>query len=230
MRPVSLLLSGKAKARFDAFSDGVFAIVITLLVLELHVPSGKENLASVLGQEWPRYLGYFVSFAFIGGIWMAHSTVSHFIKAVDAALMRLNLTLLLCVSLLPFTTGILATHLFASFLPIDPVTEPQPGLGSERLAVVLFGVNLTLAALMMFLVIRHIDQTDELAADDVLEEQLKGFARGRRTAVILQALATVVGVFVPLVAVVVYLGLSVFFFVDPLWIERVRRRVRVRTL
>jgi uncharacterized membrane protein len=91
---------------------------------------------------------------------------------------------------------------------------------------VLFGVNLTLAALMMFLVIRHIDRTDELAADDVVEKELKGFARGRLSAVILQALATVVGVFLPTVAVVIYLGLSVFFFVDPLWIERVRRKVR----
>ena len=226
MSPGSLLLSEKTKGRFDAFSDGVFAIVITLLVLELHIPTGQEHLASVLGEEWPRYLGYFVSFAFIGGIWVAHSTVSHFIKAIDATLMRLNLVLLLCVSLLPFTTGILATHLFASFLPIDSITEPVPGLGAERLAVVLFGVNLTLAALMMFLVIRHIDRTDELAADDVAEEQLQGFLRGRRTAVILQAIATVVGFFLPVVAVVVYLALSVFFFVDPLWIERVRGRVK----
>ena len=226
MSPVSLLLSAKAKARFDAFSDGVFAIVITLLVLELHVPAGRQHLASTLGEEWPRYLGYFVSFAFIGGIWVAHSTISHFIEAVDATLMRLNLVLLLFVSLLPFTTGILATHLFASILPVDRITEPQPGFGPERLAVVLFGINLTLAALMTFLVIRHVDKASELAADDVVEEELKGFARGRRTAVILQALATVVGVFVPVVAVVVYLGLSVFFFIDPLWIERVRGKVR----
>jgi len=228
MSPVSLLLSDKAKARFDAFSDGVFAIVITLLVLELHVPTGRQHLASMLGEEWPRYLGYFVSFAFIGGVWVAHSTISHFIKAVDATLMRLNLVLLLFVSLLPFTTGILATHLFASILPIDPVTEPQPAFGPERLAVVLFGVNLTLAALMTYLVIRHVDKTDELAADDRVEEELRGFKRGRGTAVILQALATVVGVFLPVVAVVVYLGLAVFFFVDPLWIERVRRKVRNR--
>jgi uncharacterized membrane protein len=226
MSPVSLLLSAKAKARFDAFSDGVFAIVITLLVLELHVPAGRQHLASTLGEEWPRYLGYFVSFAFIGGIWVAHSTISHFIKAVDATLMRLNLVLLLFVSLLPFTTGILATHLFASVLPIDRVTEPLPGFGPERLAVVVFGANLTLAALMTFLVVRHVDKTDELAPDDRVEEELRGFTRGRGTAVVLQALATVVGVFLPVVAVVVYLGLAIFFFVDPLWIERVRRRVR----
>jgi len=225
MSPVSLLLSDKAKARFDAFSDGVFAIVITLLVLELHVPTGRQHLASMLGEEWPRYLGYFVSFAFIGGVWVAHSTISHFIKAVDATLMRLNLVLLLFVSLLPFTTGIMAAHLFTSVLPLDHVTEPQPAFGPERLAVVLFGVNLTLAALMTYLVIRHVGKTDELAADDRVEEELRGFKRGRGTAVVLQALATVVGVFVPLVAVVIYLGLSIFFFVDPLWIERVRQRV-----
>jgi len=224
MSPAPILLSDKSKARFDAFSDGVFAIVITLLVLELHVPTGKEQLARALGEEWPRYLGYLVSFAFIGGVWVAHSTVSHFIKAVDATLMRLNLILLLFVSFLPFTTAVLATHLFASILPIDHVTEPNPDLSSERLAVVLFGVNLTLAAFMNFLVMRHIDRTDELAAEDVVEEQLQGFVRGRRTAVLLQAIATLVGFFVPVVAVVVYLALSVFFFIDPLWIERVWRR------
>ena len=90
----------------------------------------------------------------------------------------------------------------------------------------LFGVNLNLAALMTYLVIRHVDKTDELAADDVVEEELQDFARGRLTAVILQALATVVGVFEPVIAVVVYLGLAVFFFIDPLWIERVRRKVQ----
>jgi TMEM175 potassium channel family protein len=225
MSAPTILLNEKSKGRFDAFSDGVFAIVITLLVLELHVPTGREHLARALGEEWTRYLAYLVSFAFIGGVWVAHSTVSHFVKAVDVTLMRFNLILLLFVSFLPFTTGIAATHLFASFLPVDHVTEPLKDLSSERLAVVLFGANLTLAALMNYLVMRHIDRTDELAADDVVEEQLQGFVRGRRSAVLLQALATVVGVFVPVVAVVVYLGLSIFFFVDPLWIERARRRV-----
>jgi hypothetical protein len=53
--------------RLEAFSDAVFAIAITLLVLELHVPTGQEALVSGLEHEWPRYLGYFVSFAFIAG-------------------------------------------------------------------------------------------------------------------------------------------------------------------
>jgi len=60
-------------SRLEAFSDGVFAIAITLLVLELHVPTGHEALVRGLGHEWPRYLGYLVSLAFIGGVWIAHS-------------------------------------------------------------------------------------------------------------------------------------------------------------
>jgi hypothetical protein len=60
--------------RLEAFSDGVFAIAITLLVLELHVPGRGEALVRSLEHEWPRYLGYFVSFAFIGGVWIAHTT------------------------------------------------------------------------------------------------------------------------------------------------------------
>jgi TMEM175 potassium channel family protein len=62
--PDRLLSTG----RLEAFSDGVFAIAITLLVLELHVPTGQEALVPGLEHEWPRYLGYFVSFAFIGGV------------------------------------------------------------------------------------------------------------------------------------------------------------------
>ena len=65
-------------SRLEAFSDGVFAIAITLLVIELHVPTA--HLVSGLEGEWPRYLGYFVSFAFIGGVWIAHSNLTRFIK------------------------------------------------------------------------------------------------------------------------------------------------------
>src|SRR5690348_15505742 len=133
-------------SRLEAFSDGVFAIAITLLVLELHVPTGQEALVKGLEHEWPRYLGYFVSFAFIGGVWIAHSNMTRFLKAADPDLMRLNLMLLLFVSFLPFTTAIAATHVFASNLSFHGLTESTT---AERVAVVLFGLNLTLAALML---------------------------------------------------------------------------------
>jgi uncharacterized membrane protein len=200
----------------------VFAIAITLLVLELHVPGRGEVLVRSLEHEWPRYLGYFVSFTFIGGVWIAHSNMTRFIKAVDPPLMRLNLTLLLSVSFLPFTTAIAATHLFASFLAFD---NHAAGTGlAERVAVVLSGLNLTLAALMVYLVIRHAARTPGVAAGDTAEEELQGFARERRAAVQLQAGATIVGVFLPVTAVAFYLAVSVLSVVEPLRRIRVRRR------
>jgi Endosomal/lysosomal potassium channel TMEM175 len=110
------------------------------------------GLLKGLEHEWPRYLGYFVSFTFIGGVWIAHSNLTQFIKAADPDLMRLNLMLLLFVSFLPFTTAIAATHLFASNLTFHEVTVSTP---TERVAVVVFGLNLTLAALMVYLMLRH---------------------------------------------------------------------------
>jgi len=207
--------------RLEAFSDGVFAIAITLLVLELHVPTGREHLLQGLGDEWPRYVGYFVSFTFIGGVWIAHSNLTRFIKAADADLMRLNLMLLLFVSFLPFTTGVVATHLFASNLSFHEVTIST---STERVAAVVFGLNLTLAALMIYLMLRHAGRTPGLAADDVAEEELQAFAKERRSAMLLQAAATVVGGFLPLAAVIFYLAVSVFFVIDPF--RRMRARAR----
>jgi uncharacterized membrane protein len=211
-------------SRLEAFSDGVFAIAITLLVLELHVPNGREALAEALGHEWPRYVGYLVSFAFIGGVWIAHSNMTRFIKAADPTLMRINLTLLLFVSFLPFTTAIVATHLFATFLPLSRETVFHPGTPAERVAVVLFGLNLTLAAFMVYRVIRYAARTPGMAADDVAEEELQAFSRERRAAALFQGGATVLGAFLPVVAIVFYLAVSLVFIVEPLGRIRIRTR------
>jgi uncharacterized membrane protein len=202
--------------RLEAFSDGVFAIAITLLVLELHVPTGQEVLVKGLEHEWPRYLGYFVSFAFIGGVWIAHSNLTRFIKAIDSDLMRLNLVLLLFVSFLPFTTAIVATHLFASNLTLHEVTVSS---SSERVAVVLFGLNLML---------RHAGRTPNVAASDLAEEELRAFGAQRRSAMLLQASATVVGAFLPLLAVIFYLALAIFYLLDPVRLVRTHGPGRAR--
>ena len=212
--------------RLEAFSDGVFAIAITLLVLELHVPTGHEQLVPGLEHEWARYLGYFISFAFIGGVWIAHSNMTRFLKAADPDLMRLNLVLLLFVSFLPFATAIVATHLLGSNLSFHELTVST---STERVAVVLFGVNLTLAALMLYYMLRHAGRTSAVAADDVAEEELQAFAVQRRSAVLLQASATVVGVFLPPLASAFYLVLAVLYVIDPIRLARTRGRRRART-
>jgi TMEM175 potassium channel family protein len=101
--------------RVEAFSDGVFAIAITLLVLELAVPKlrASESLWSALGEQWPSYAAYVVSFLVIGIIWANHHTVFTLIVTVDRMLLFLNLLMLLVVAALPWPTALLAEYLDA---------------------------------------------------------------------------------------------------------------------
>jgi uncharacterized membrane protein len=103
--------------RLEAFSDGVFAIAITLLVLDLAVPAREETpeggLAAALGREWPSYFAYLVSFLVIGIIWVNHHTVFDKVRQVDRPVLFANLGLLLVVSAIPFPTRLLAEYLTA---------------------------------------------------------------------------------------------------------------------
>jgi len=80
---------------------------------------------------------------------------------------------------------------------------------------------------MIYLMLRHAGRTPEVAADDLAEEELRAFAQQRRSAVVLQASATVVGGFVSLLAVVFYLALAIFYVIDPIRLIRTRSRRRV---
>ncbi|HEX4033860.1 MAG TPA: TMEM175 family protein [Solirubrobacteraceae bacterium] len=98
--------------RLEAFSDGVFAVAATLLVLDLavkgHTPPG--HLAHELGALWPSYATYVVSFMTIGIVWLNHHAQFRNIARADRTLMVINLVLLMLVTLTPFPTTLLATH------------------------------------------------------------------------------------------------------------------------
>ena len=98
------------KNRLEAFSDGVFAIVITLLVIELRPPELEdgESLAHALWQLWPNYLAYLISFAIIGVMWLNHHRMFEQVRIVDGGLLVLNLNLLLWMALIPFPTAVVA--------------------------------------------------------------------------------------------------------------------------
>lgn len=106
------------KGRLDAFADGVFAIVITLLVLDLAIPNVSENLMLVLTEQWPAFLAYIISFAFVGSVWITHSSVTALMKQETPYSYRLTLLMLFFVSLVPFTTKLMAFYL--SHPPIIP--------------------------------------------------------------------------------------------------------------
>jgi uncharacterized membrane protein len=120
------------RGRLEAFSDGVLAVAITLLVLDLHVETseGRPSLAHQLGALWPQLTAYVVSFLIIGVIWVNHHALCLLIGTVDRQLLFLNLVLLLFVTTLPFTTSVLADFI-------------REGGADARWAALLYGASNT---------------------------------------------------------------------------------------
>ena len=127
------------KARVEAFSDGVIAIIITIMVLELKVPHG-EYLDSI-APLWPVFVSYVLSFIIVGIYWNNHHHMLHAVKHVNGAVLWSNLHLLFWLSLMPFTTGWMGENHFA----------PLP--------VAVYGADLLMCAIAYFILVRALIAT-----------------------------------------------------------------------
>jgi uncharacterized membrane protein len=109
---MSSSLPGLSSGRVEAFSDGVMAIAITLLILDVKVPTaGEGSLTRALAHQWPSYAAYAVTFLVIGIMWVNHHFLFDRVRAVTRALLYLNLLLLMGIAFLPFPTALLAEYL-----------------------------------------------------------------------------------------------------------------------
>ncbi len=106
-------MAEKETTRTEAFSDGIFAIAITLLILDLRAPEAgtSAELWRKLGQLWPGYVAYLMSFTIIGIMWMNHHLIFRHIQRVDYRLTMYNVLLMLTIAFLPFPTGVLAHNI-----------------------------------------------------------------------------------------------------------------------
>jgi uncharacterized membrane protein len=199
--------------RLNSFSDGVFAIAITLLVFEITVPKEDVPLLPALRELWPEFLGYYISFAFIGGIWITHSGVTKYMKRGDTAAYALDLVLLLLVGMLPFTTTLMVTRL----------TGADAGI-----ATLLYGVDLLLASLVLSLLSLYVAREPTLLVDTIAEGTLRRVARRRWATIGLNVVAIVVALIAPRVAVGLYVVVSTLLLVIPLLGLR-RHRMQRRT-
>lgn len=109
--PEHVLEGEEGTGRIEAFSDGVFAIAITLLVLDLKVPSVASDLGGALRRQWPGYLSYVVSFIIIGIIWAQHHQLFRHIKRTNHLFLLINVVFLMWVASLPFPAALLSAYL-----------------------------------------------------------------------------------------------------------------------
>jgi uncharacterized membrane protein len=198
-------------ARMEAFSDGVFAIAITLLVLEITIPPGYEGhlLTGVLSQ-WPSYLAYLVSFATVGAIWLSHNAITHYLHSVNTTFLRLNLGLLLLVSFLPFPTKLLAENLGSR--------------GDEKVAATIYGITL-LAATSLLSVLWLQAVRANLVHPTADDEEIRVLTKRLRPSLALYIALIIVSLFIPLVAVIGYLAVA-FILIFPI---KLRRREKAKT-
>jgi uncharacterized membrane protein len=125
------------KNRIEALSDGIFAIVMTLLILELHVPNLPSTAPNVevtpaLLALWPKFVSYLVAFVSLGVFWVGHHVMYHAVRRADRMLLWLNIAFFMFVSLLPFSTSVLNAFPRALIAPF------------------LFGANLALVGWLLF--------------------------------------------------------------------------------
>src|SRR5437868_801966 len=125
-------------ARVEAFSDGVFAIAITLLILDVHVPtSAPGHLGTALARQWPTYIAFLMSFSFIGIMWVNHHRLFNHIRKCDNRLLFLNLLLLLGVTVVSFPTALLANRYF---IPGDRTISAAVFNGTYFVIAIFFNV------------------------------------------------------------------------------------------
>lgn len=145
------------KNRIEALSDGIFAIVMTLLVLEFHVPDLPSNAPNVqvipaLLELWPDFLTYVVSFIGLGVYWVAHHNMYHAVHRSDRVLLWLNILFFMFVSLLPFSTSLLNAF------------------RQTQIAPLLFGANLTIIGWVLYLQWTYASLQHDMFAEFVTRE------------------------------------------------------------
>jgi len=189
--------------RLEAFSDGVFAIAITLLVLEIRLPPEADiehggGLARTLLGLWPSYAGYAVSFVTVGIMWANHHEVIKLMSGVDHGLIVWNLLLLMAISFTPFPTAVMAEHL------------PHPGW-DRNVAVAFYCGSFTLTALFYNLLWRNASRQRRLIRAHVSDERVRAITRAYAPGTFIYGAATAIAFLSVPAALAIVAGLALFY-------------------
>jgi uncharacterized membrane protein len=190
--------------RLETFSDGVFAIAATLLVLEISIEA-TDDVGRALLDIWPSYLAYATSFLVIGIIWLNHHACVDLIGKVDRPFLFVNLLLLLVVAFLPFPTRLVAEYLH------------KPG---EQDAVLAYAITMLLMAVTYNVWWRYARRGRRLIRDDVSDARLRAVDRAFNPGVPAYALVLALVFVSPLASILLTLALAVFYLPSAALFER----------
>ncbi len=191
-------------SRVEAFSDGVFAIAITLLILDVAVDQ-QRPLGHQLLSIWPSYVAYVTSFLTIGIIWLNHHLIFAKLERADRPLLLINTLFLMVVAFIPFPTRVVAAYLRGD---------------GERKAVLLYGLTMILLAVMFLLLWNYVSRGRRLIREDVPQAAVDDITRTYRPGLPLYVGATLLALLSPLAAVAVFLAIAAFFSLPPEWLRR----------
>ena len=191
--------------RLETFSDGVFAIAATLLVLEIGVDGTSHDLGSALLHLWPSYLAYATSFITIGIIWMNHHTCVDTLGRVDRTLLFVNLLLLMTVAFLPFPTKLVAEHL------------QKPG---EDAAVYAYAATFVVMAVVYNIWWRYASGRRRLIAPDVPDTRIRAISRAFDPGPPIYAITFAVAFLSPLASVFLTFAIAAFYLPSAALFER----------
>jgi uncharacterized membrane protein len=197
--PLGPLRRGLRTGRLEAFSDGVFAIAVTLLVLDIAVPaSAEEHLLRSLADLWPAYVAYVASVSTIGAIWLGHVAITEYLERTDVGFVRLNLLLLLVIAFVPFPT-----RLFADYIGKD---------SPERVAATIYGLSLLLASTLLLALWRYAVR-NRLVRPDAADEEIQLLTKRLTPGLAVGAVLIAAGLFIPVAAVIGYLAVALFYII-----------------
>ena len=191
--------------RLETFSDGVFAIAATLLVLEIAIEPRTRDVGAALTHIWPSYLAYATSFLTIGIIWMNHHHTVSLLARVDRTMLFVNHLLLLTIAFLPFPTKLVADYLNA------------PG---EQPAAIAYASTLVLMAAIHQVWWQYARRGRRLVADHVDDAALRGVDLAYAPGVPMYGAVLLIAFFSPLASVLLTFAIAAFYLPSAALFER----------
>ena len=186
--------------RLEAFSDGVFAIAITLLILEIRVPEQEANLVPAVVHLWPSFLAFATSFFEIGVMWINHHRLFTMIGHSDQRLVIWNMLLLLGITFVPFPTALLARHL---------------GEHDAWVAALLYNATLFGLAIVFYFLWGYASRDRRLIGADVKQESVNAITNQYRIGPLVYGLALAALSWSGVATLAVHLALAIYFILPP---------------